>query len=181
MAIPAINETKIGIGLLIILNLTFVYVIIIGAVLSFGLIVAPLGQERGIEIANQATNDILIKLTVLSIVVFLMNYFFSKIMIIRKNPFLTSLITTVLGLFIFIPFFLSANQSFLDYQNGITQLQHFLDGQSITEVQVITHSDTIRIEQLSVFITDIGSAKFKIGPWDYAKNMNLIFKRIDGS
>jgi len=48
-------------------------------------------------------------------------------------------------------------------------------------VQVITHSDTIRIEQLDEFITNIGSAKYKRGPWKYAKKMKLLFKRIDGS
>ena len=149
-------KRKIGIGLLTILNLTFIYVIIMGTVLSFGLIVAPLGQVKGLEIANQTTNDILVKITVLSIVVFLTNYFLAKKMILRKKPFLTSLITTVIGIIVFIPFFLSAKQSFLDYQKGTTQLQHFLDRQTIIEAQVITQSDTIQIVQLDEFITDIG-------------------------
>lgn len=152
-----------------------------GAVLSFGFIVTPLGQEKGLEVANQMTNDILIKLTVLSIIVFLTNYFLTKKMILNKKPFLTSLIITVIDIIVFTPFFLSAKQSFLDYQNGTTQLQQFLDRQTITGVQVIIHSDTIRIEQLHEFITDIGSAKYKRGPLKYAKKMKLIFKRIDGS
>ena len=174
-------KRKICIGLLVILNLTFIYVIIMGAVLSFGLIVAPLGHEKGLEVANQTTNDILIKLTVLSFIVFLINYFLTKKMILTKKPFLTSLIITVIGIIAFTPFFLSAKQSFLNYQNGTTQLQHFLDRQTITEIQVITHSDTIQIEQLDEFIADIGSAKYKRGLWKYAKKMKLIFKRIDGS
>ena len=102
-------------------------------------------------------------------------------MILTKKPFLTSLIITVIGIIAFTPFFLSAKQSFLNYQNGTTQLQHFLDRQTITEIQVITHSDTIQIEQLDEFIADIGSAKYKRGLWKYAKKMKLIFKRIDGS
>ena len=77
-----------------------------GAVLSFGLIVAPLGQEKGLEVANQTTNGILIKLTVLSFIVFLINYFLTKKMILTKKPFLTSLIITVIGIIACTPFFL---------------------------------------------------------------------------
>jgi hypothetical protein len=172
---------KIGIGLLIILNLTFIYVIIMGAVLSYGLIVAPLGHEKGLEIASLTTNDILIKLTILSMTVLLINYFLTKKMIVNKKPFLTSLIVTLIGIIVFIPFFLSAKQSFLDYQDGTTQLQHYLDRQTITEAQIITHTSTIQVEQLDDFISDIGSAKYKRGPWKYAKKIKLIFKRIDGS
>jgi hypothetical protein len=172
---------KIGIGLLIILNLTFIYVIIMGAVLSYGLIVAPLGHEKGLEIASLTTNDILIKLTILSMTVLLINYFLTKKMIVNKKPFLTSLIVTLIGIIVFIPFFLSAKQSFLDYQDGTTQLQHYLDRQTITEAQIIIHTSTIQVEQLDDFISDIGSAKYKRGSWKYAKKIKLIFKRIDGS
>jgi len=172
---------KIGIGLLIILNLTFIYVIIMGAVLSYGLIVAPLGHEKGLEVANLTTNDILIKLIVLSMTVLLINYFLTKKMIVNKKPFLTSLIVTVIGVIVFIPFFISAKQSFLDYQNGTTQLQHYLDRQTIIEAQIITHTDTIKVEQLDDFISDVGYAKYKRGPWKYAKKIKLMFKRIDGS
>ncbi|MBM3454959.1 MAG: hypothetical protein FJX80_07405 [Bacteroidetes bacterium] len=172
---------KIGIGLLIILNLTFIYVVIMGAILSYGIIVAPLGQDRGLEIANLTTNDILIKLYVISTAVLLINYFLTRKMIVNKRPFLTSLTITVIGIVVFIPFFLSARQSFLDYQNGTTQLQHYLDRQTITEAQIITDTDTIQVEQLDDFISDIGFAKYKRGPWKYAKTIKLMFKRTDGS
>lgn len=152
-----------------------------GAVLTYGLIVAPLGQDRGLEIANLTTKDILIKLTIVSIIVLFINYLLTKKMILNKKPFLTSLTVTVIGIIVFIPFFLSARQSFLDYQNGTTQLQHYLDSQAITEAQIITHIDTIQVEQLDDFITDIGFAKYKRGPWKYAKTIKLIFKRTDGS
>ena len=152
-----------------------------GAILSYGIIVAPLGQDRGLEIANLTTNDILVKLTVISIAVLLVNYFLTKKMIANKKPFFLSLTITVIGIIVFIPFFLSARQSFLDYQNETTQLQHYLDRQTITEAQIITHTDTIQVEQLGDFITDIGFAKYKRGPWKYAKTIKLIFKRTDGS
>ena len=172
---------KIGIGLLIILNLTFIYVIIMGAILSYGIIVAPLGQDRGLEIANLTTNEILIKLSVISIVVLFINYFLTRKMIRNNRPFLTSLTVTVIGIIVFIPFLLSARQSFLDNQNGTTQLQHYLDRQTISEAQIITHTDTIQVEQLDDFIREIGFAKYKRGPWKYAKTIKLMFKRTDGS
>lgn len=172
---------KIGIGLLIILNLTFIYVLIIGAILGFGLIVAPLGQDRGIEIANLTTNDILTKLTNMSIVVLLINYFLTKKMVANKKPFLLSLTITVIGIIVFIPFFISARQSFLVYQNGTTQLQHYLEGQTITKAQIITQYDTVQVEQLDEFIRDIGYANYKRGPWKYVKKIKLMFKRTDGS
>lgn len=152
-----------------------------GAILSYGIIVAPLGQGRGLEIANLTANDILVKLTVVSMVVLLINYFLTKKIIANKKPFLTGLIATVIGIIIFIPFFIFARQSFLEYQNGTTQLQHYLDRQTITEAQIVTHTDTIQVEQLDNFIKDIGFAKYKRGPWKYAKKIKLMFKRTDGS
>jgi hypothetical protein len=182
LTLPAtLMRRKIGIGLLIIINLTFIYVIIMGAILSYGLIVAPLGQDRGLEIANLTTNEILIKLSIVSMIVFLTNYFLTKKMIANKNPFLSSLTVTLIGIIVFIPFFLTARQSFLDYQNGTTQLQYYLDRQSITEFKIITHTGTIQVEQLDDFIRDIGFAKYKRGPWKYAKQIKLMFKRTDGS
>ena len=152
-----------------------------GAGLTYGLIVSPMGQDRGLEIANMATNDILIKLTIVSMITFLLNYFLTKKMIVNKKPFLTSLTVTVIGVVVFIPFFLSARQSFLDYQNGTTQLQHYLERQTITEAQIITHTDTIQVTQLDDFIREIGYAKYKRGPWKYAKKIKLMFKLTDGS
>ena len=152
-----------------------------GAILSYGLIVAPLGQDRGLEIANQTTNDIFIKLTIISMVMLLLNYFLIKKMIASKIPFFTSLTITMIGIIVFMPFFISARKSFLVYQNGTTQLRHYLNGQTITEAQIITHTDTIQVEKLDDFITNISFAKYKRGPWKYAKTVKLIFKRTDGS
>gem|GEM_PF-3224381 len=171
---------KIGIGLLIILNLTFIYLIIMGAGLTFGIIVAPLGQDRGLEVANLATRDILIKLAIVSVIALLVNYILTKKVIASRKPFLGSIAVTVIGIIVFIPFFLSARQSFLDYQNGTTQLQHYLDRQTITQAQIITQTDTIEVEQLEDFIRDIGYAKYKREPWKYAKKIKLMFKRTDG-
>ncbi len=172
---------KIGIGLLIIFNLTFIYIIIMGAFFSFGIIVAELGPIKALEAANLTTNDMLIKLTVLSAVVLLINYFLTKKMIAIKKPFLTSLMILLIGILVFIPFFLAARQSFLNYQNGTTKLQHYLDRQTISEAFIIKSMDTIQVEQLDNFIRDIGYAKYKPGPWKYAKKLKIIFNKTDGN
>lgn len=79
------------------------------------------------------------------------------------------------------PFFISARKSFLDYQNGTTQLQHYLNGRTITEAQIITNTDTIQVEKLDDFITNISFAKYKRGSWKYTKTVKLILKRTNGS
>lgn len=152
-----------------------------GAILSYGIIVAPLGQERGLQIANLTTNNILIKLCIISTVVLLINYLLTKKMIVSKRPFLTSLMVVLIGISVFIPFFISARQSFLEYQNGTTQLQHYLDKKTISEAQIIFPTDTTRVQQLNDFIRDIGFAQYKSGPWKYAKTIKIMFKRSDGS
>lgn len=152
-----------------------------GAILSYGLIVGPLGQDRGLEIANHTTNDNLIKLALISTVVLLINYVLTKKVIVNRKPFLTSLIITLIGVIVFIPFCISARQSFLEYQNGTTQLQHYLNKQTISEAQIITHTDTIQVKQLEDFIIDISLARYKRGAWEYTKDIKLLFKRTDGS
>ena len=173
-------KRKVGIGLLIILNLTFIYVIIIGGVMSFGLIVAYVGPEKGLEIANSITNDVLAKLTFLSTFVLIINYFLAKKMITNTRSAITSLAITAIGIIVFIPFFMSAKKSYLNYQKGADQLQLYIDRPTITKVQIITHPDAIQIEQLDDFISRIGRAKYKRGFWKYRKSVKLIFTRTDG-
>lgn len=174
-------KRKIGVGLAIFLNLALVYGIIKGVILSYGLIVLPLGQDGGLKKANIITNDLLIKLIFVSILVLLVNYFLDKKMIESKKPFFMSLVITIIGIIIFIPFLVSARQSFLDYQNSTTQLYHYLDKRKIVEVQIITQTDTVQVKLLGDFINDIGYAKYKRGAWKYAKKIKIIFKQTDGN
>lgn len=174
-------KRKTGIALFIILNLAFIAVIIQAVALSYGVIVAPLGQERGLEVAGQITNAIVMRLSIFSVVMLLVNYFLIVKMIAGKKPFLTSMLSTAVGIIIFIPFFISARQSFIDYQNGTTMLYHYLEQQTISEASIITLTDTIKVKQRDNFIRDIALAKYKRGLWKYAKTMKIIFKRTDGS
>jgi hypothetical protein len=152
-----------------------------GAMMSFALIVVELGQDEGLEVANRTTTDILINVTIASFLLLLVNYFLTKKLLVSKRPFLISLTVTLIGIIVFIPFFLSARQSFLNYQNGTTQLQHYLDRQTIVKAQIISDSDTIQVKQLDNFLRDIGFAKNKVGPWKYEMKFKLVFKRTDGS
>jgi hypothetical protein len=108
---------KIGIGLLILLNLTFTWIISLRAVLAFGLIVLPLEREIALEITKSTTQEVLIEITVFSGIVFLINFLLFKKLVLNKKPFLTSLILTLIGIVVIISFFISARQSFLDFQN----------------------------------------------------------------
>lgn len=171
----------LGIGILIILNLTFIYVIIIGANLSFGFAEMPFGDQSGLKTLNYTTKIILIKLSPVAIAVLSINYILIKKMIGIRNPFLLSLTVTFIGIIVFVPFFLSARQSFINYQNGTKQLQDLLFKETIIEAHIITSRDTIKVEKLDDFLTDIGSAKYRRGIWKYAKKFKLMFKRSNGS
>lgn len=174
-------KRTIGIGLLIILNIVFVFVISKGSILSFGLIVAPLGQDGLLKIAHQTTIDILFRLAFISTVVLILNYILTKKMIVNKRPFLISIAITTIGVIVFVPFFLSARLSFIEYQKRKVMLQNYLDSQTITEAQIITHADTFQVEKLDAFIGDIGMAKYVGGPWKFAKKFKIVFKRINNT
>jgi len=174
-------KRKIGIALFIILNLVFICVMIAVVELSFRLIVIDLDQKGSLEVAKQITNDVLILLSVLSIFVFSTNYFLTKKIVSSKRPFLTSLISTITGIIIVIPFFLLEKKTFIDYPRRTARLHHFLNRQTITSVQIITKTDTIQVEEVGNMINDIGHAKHKHGIWKYPKTMKLILHKIDGS
>ena len=173
-------KRRTGIGLLVILNLAFIYVIIFGASLRYALIVAELGQDRGREVAKLTTDDILTKVAVASFLVLLINYFLAKKLIESKKPLLISGTITLIGVVIFIPFLLSARQSFINYQDRTTKLLQYIGVKTIKESQIFTHTDTVHVKQLEDFIRDIGYAK-QTGPWKYGKEYKIMFERTDGS
>jgi hypothetical protein len=172
---------NIGIGLLVILNLTFVYTIVMGVTLIYRFIDVPSRQYSGDGIIDQTTKVILTAMTIVSIIIFTINYFLIKRIIEHSKPFLISLIVGVSSIIVITPYFISARQSVLDYQAGIVQLQHYLDQPTITAAQIIMNKDTIQIQQLDVFLNDIGLAKYRRGPWKFAKKIKLKFERTDGS
>lgn len=174
-------KRKLGIALLILVNLAFIYLLIVLARLSFGLIVADLGHERAIVVANETSKEIYLKLCIVSSLVFLINYFLSKKVIGMRNPLIKSILITFIGIIVFVPFFVSSRISFVNDQDEVTFLSHYLDEKSISSIQVIRHSDTIEIEQLDNFIKDISGAKYMPGMWKYMKNTKILFNRTNGT
>jgi len=106
-------KRNLGIGLLIILNLVFTYIIIWGTILSYGIIVAPITD---VEVVNNVTKEVLTHLFLLSVVALALNYLLLRKLIVSKNPLKISLLIVLVSIIIFLPFFLNARHSLLDYQ-----------------------------------------------------------------
>jgi hypothetical protein len=166
-------KRKIGIGFLIGLNFTFVLILIMLAIFTYGLSEASL-QEPAL------TNDILLKVAVLSSFVCALNYLLLHKIILVEKAFLKSCVIVAMGIIVFSPFFISARQSLLNYQNKATQLQQYLNTQTIIGVQIITHTDTIKVSEVDSFVSHIGSATSLRRPVKYAKSIKLIFEHSNG-
>lgn len=174
-------KRKIGIGLIIILNSLFIYVLIFFAILDFGLIVAEFGIDRGREVASLTTYNILEMLFFLSTIVILLNYFLLRKLIVNKHPFFTSLAITTFGIIVFIPFLIYARSNFLDYQISVTFLSDYLDKKTIEDVYIIQKEDTLHVNKKDQFLNEIGYASYQQGLWKFQKNTKLLIKHHDGS
>ena len=98
-------------------------------ILSFELIVADLGQEKGLVIANITGNNILTQLAIGSVVMFALNYLISRKLMNCKKTLLVCLTIAILSILIFIPFYHSSKQSFIEYQNETIPLQKSIDNE----------------------------------------------------
>jgi hypothetical protein len=174
-------KRKIGIGLIIILNSLFIYVLIFFAILDFGLIVAEFGIDRGREVANFTTYEILEKLLFFSIIVISLNYFLLRKLIVNNHPFFTSLAITSFGIMVFVPFLIYARSNFLDNQISVTYLSDYLDKKTIKDFYIIQKEDTLHVEKKDQFLNEIGYAKYQQVVWKFQKNTKLLIKHNDGS
>lgn len=173
---------KIGIELSILLNVGFIYLLIMGVILYYGFISVPLGKESIIEITELTSYDtnLIIRIIFLSIIACLINYFLFKKMIRSKKSFLISCIIILIGIAISTPFGLSARKSFIRYKSGEMQLQDYIGKEKINEVQLITNLDTIQVEEIDCFIRDISMVKYKKGLWKYPKRIKIMIRYTDG-
>jgi hypothetical protein len=158
-------KRKIGIALLIVLNLIFLFLIIGFAISSYGIIVQASGEVRGLVIANRTTTKILIFASIIVISAVLINYIILKKLILNKKPFISSCIVTLICVLIFIPFLLSERQSFIEFQKSSNFLDDYYNRFEITKAFVITSADTIEIRNIKDFTFKIGCARFKSGVW----------------
>ncbi len=159
----------------------FIYVLIFFAIFGFGIIVASFGIDRGSEVVNVTTYQILEKLLFFSIIVLLLNYFLLRKMIVNKRPFFTSLAITTFGIIVFIPFLIYARSNFLDHQIRVTYLSDYLDKKTIKDVYIIQKEDTLHVEKKDQFLNEIGYANYQQGVWKFQKKVKLLIKHIDGS
>jgi len=68
-------KRKIGIGLLIILNLIFLSAIISTALVNYGIIVQAHGEVKGLILANKVTIEVIIIVLFLSAISVILNMF----------------------------------------------------------------------------------------------------------
>jgi hypothetical protein len=173
-------KQKIGVVILILTSIIFTYLAIMLSVLTFGIIVAPIIHERGIELVTSTTNEILKNLLILTLINSIINYIIFKKLIGFKKPIIFSFLLTAIGILISIPFYISARNSFMDYADSNTKLFHYINVKEIREVSLIAFKDTIKIEEKDKFISEIGSARYKPGTWKYMKKIKINMVRTDG-
>ncbi len=166
-----------GILLLIIINLIFTYFICFYTVLSFGLIVAELGEIQGKVIETKITKEIFQFVSLLSIISVTINFLIFKKLILTKRNLLYSFVLIFVEIFIFFPFYLNSKKSFIEYQNGTTKLWNFINNNDIENIKVINQNDTINIIDIDIFLNEIGQAKYKKGLWKYGKKYKIIFEK----
>lgn len=176
---PNIMRKKniIGILLLIIINLIFIYFICIYTIVSFGLIVAELGEIQGKVIETKITKETILFVSLLSLISVIFNYLILKKLVLTKRNLLYSLVLTFMGILIFTPFYLNSKRSFVDYQNGTTKLGNFIKKNDIENIKIINQNDTVNIKDKDIFLNEIGRAKYKRGIWKYGKKYKIIFEK----
>lgn len=173
-------KRKIGIALVTIINCINLYLIIYAAILAFGLVVAPLGEIRGKIVSHDITGDIFIFTLISLSITLVLNIFIFKKLIKPNRSILLSFVLIIIEIIIFLSLYLSALNSFINYQKSTTILSHFLDKKSITNIKIIKSEDTTKINNISPFLNEIGTAKYKRGVWKYQKKYKILLTHNNG-
>lgn len=173
-------KQKIGIALLILLNSGFIYLIMILVYLSYGLINGRSGL-KAVQTANHIGENIFTKVSVLSFLALFSNYLVFRFLIQNKKPILGSLITTLIGIMISIPFFFKERQSYIENQFNQVMLSDYVDSKTISKIQLLTPSDTVPVEYCEEFFQIIGNASYADGMWKYQRSMKIILWKTDGT
>ncbi len=173
-------KRKIGIVLILILQLAFLCFTTYIAYFSYAIFVAAIGIDRGLMVANEILVDNLLFVLPTSIVVIVCNYLIIKKLIANSAPWKSSLLFTLACLVIFSPFLISARHSFIKYQIETTRLYHYLEENSIVKIEIVTAGITINVSDVSGLIQDLLSAKYIQGPRKYAKKEVIIITRKSG-
>lgn len=173
-------KEKIGIALLILLNAGFIYLMIILAILGYGLINGHHGL-KAVETADLVTKNLSTKAFLLSFIVLASNYIIFRFLILNKRAILGSVIVTLIGILISTPFFFRERQSFIDYQHSHITLSDYIHCDSIAEVWLLRRMDTIPITYQQEFFQIIGVASYQTGMWKYQRSIKIKILKKDGT
>jgi hypothetical protein len=173
-------KEKIGIALLILLNAGFIYLMIVLFNLSFGLFSGHSGL-KAVERANDIAGGIFNKASFLTAIAFVSNHIVLRTLIQSKKPILYSIIITLIGLLISIPFYFTERRSFIQEQYGKVVLSDYIDCKEISKVQLFILKDTIPIESCEDFFQVIGTASYNNGIWKYQKSNIIVLWKTNGT
>lgn len=173
-------KRKIGIGVLIVVNFAFVFVIIAVIGLSYGIINGQAGKIHAEAFTREITNEILVRILYISSFVVAVNYWVLKTVISNKKPFVMTCILLIIAIIIFTPFLLTLRQSFLNRQSHTDLLIHYYDRFEIKKAIILTPTDTIEIKELNDFTSRLQAQCLK-APIKYKKTMKIIFINNNGT
>ncbi len=172
-------KEKIGIALLILLNAGFIYLLVIVICFSYWLIVGNPGL-KAVETADSAAESIFNKAAFLSFTALLVNYILFKFLLQSRKSIISSIVVTLIGLLICIPFYFTERWSFIDRKYSQVMLIDYLDSREVSKVQLLIREDTIPIDYCENFFHVIGTASYSQGMWKYQKSMKILIWKKDG-
>jgi hypothetical protein len=138
-----------------------------------------MAMEAAETLANEVTKGTAGDIIILALAIGLINYFTLKKIVKSSRPFLISFLIVLTSIVICLPFFLSSRRSYLDFERGI-DLTQYMD-LPISNVRLCNYKDTIIVDNINVFISELQKAKMKRGPWKYPKTVRMIFKNNEGT
>lgn len=173
-------KRKVGIGILIILNLAFLWLIAAVTIFTYGIITGTAGKIHAEASTREITNEILIKISYITTFVSALNYWILKKVVNNANPLRLTCIILIVCLIIFTPLFLSQKRTFFIEQSEQDYLNHYYDRFAISKAIIITPTDTVEIKELNDFTWRL-RAQHITGPLKYKKTMKLIFLNNNGT
>lgn len=173
-------KEKIGIAFLILLNAGFIYLLLILPIFGYGMINGHHGLKAA-ETANHVAENLIGKAAILSFTALVTNYVLFKILLQSKRSIIGSILVTLIGILISIPFFLREKQSFIEHQHSQIMLSDYIDTDSIAEVFLFRSTDTIPIRYHREFFQIIGTASYRESMWKYQKQLKILIRKTDGT
>lgn len=113
-------KRALGVFLLVAINLTFLLLITFIGYFAFAIIVADFDLQRALFLAKVVDKEVALKVVALTFVVLLLNDPVLRFLVKVKNPIRWNLSITILATLLFLPFYLSFRNAFLEYHKRQT-------------------------------------------------------------